>query len=184
MFKERHPLEAGMIGSFAHLDCLEQALWAAKAQQMDVRDVYSPVPVEKAWEILKPQTSPVRFGTFVGGLLGAVGGLTLCILTSVIWNIVVAGKPVTSHVPFMVVTFEALVLLGAFGTLFGMLIAARLPFRRFPTAGYRPEFSEDHFGIWLSCPKGEEHKARQLLEKAGAVKVFSIDDNKMSEAHA
>jgi hypothetical protein len=158
----------GVLGSFAHIDTLEQAIDAARSHGFEVRDVFSPVPVSGVLAKLAPQPSPVRFATFLGGLAGLIGGLALGILTSLIWNIVVAGKPVANHVPFMVLGFEAMILLGAFGTLFGLIIAARLPFTKFPGPAYREEFSKDRFGLWLGCKDDELQKALALLQNVGA----------------
>jgi molybdopterin-containing oxidoreductase family membrane subunit len=150
---------------------LVEAITAAQANAYEVCDVYSPVPVEAAQALISPGRSPVRFVTFAGGLCGLVGGMGLAIITSLIWNLVVAGKPITAVVPFMVVGFEATILIGAISTLLGMLIFAQLPYRRFPTPAYRASFSRDRFGLWLRCAPEQVEAVQRLLEEAGAEKV-------------
>jgi len=164
----------GVLGSFRHIDSLTEAVDAAKRAEMEVIDIYSPVPLDELGERLRPGTSPVRLATFGGAIAGLVGGMALGILTALIWNIVVAGKPVPNHVPFVVLGFEAMILLGALATFGALLFFARLPFRKFPTAAYREEFSLDRFGLWLDCDERGAGKARALLEEAGAQSVSEI----------
>jgi len=168
---------AGVLGSFAHVDTLVAAVDQAKQRGFEVRDVFSPVPVEEVQAKLANKPSPVRFYTFLGGLAGLVGGLALGILTSLIWNIVVAGKPVANHVPFMVLGFEAMILLGGLGTFLGLVVAARLPYRKFPGPAYQESFSKDRFGLWLGCKETDIKRATALLQSAGAESVTQIDEH-------
>ena len=170
---------AHVLGIFAHGDALVDALRQIKATQgLDIQDVYSPVPDHQVLELCAPRRSPVRFVTFVGALCGLCGGLALAELTSLVWNLVVFGKPVTSVVPFLVVGFEGTILLGALGTLVGLLLFSRLPDVDFPPAAYRPSFSKDRFGLWLSCDANLVDQARSLLRGAGAEQVEDVDPAK------
>lgn len=168
----------GVLGSFLHLDQLTDAVRTAQDRGFEVRDVFSPVPLEEIQELVSPARSPVRFVTFLGGLSGIIGGFALAILTAVIWNMVVGGKPVTNHVPFVVVGFELMVLLGALSTFLAVLVFARLPYRKFPGPAYRPEFSKDRFGLWLTCKNEGCDEARQFLIEAGAETVRRLGDRK------
>ena len=168
---------SGVLGSFAHVDLLIRAVKDAKEKKFDVVDVFSPVPVEEVMAVASPKQSPVRFVTFTGGLFGILGGFSLAIATSLIWNMIVGGKPVTHHVPFVVVGFEALVLLGALFTFVAILFFGKLPYRRFPGPAYRPEFSREMFGLWIMCPDGDEDRARQFLVEAGATAVRRLGDD-------
>jgi hypothetical protein len=173
-----HPKE-GILGSFAHVDTLVQAVKDAKEKQYAVLDVFSPVPVEEVMELQSKGKSPVRFVTFGGALTGIVGGFALAIGTSVIWDMIVGGKPVTHHVPFVVVGFELMILLGALATLLAILVFSRLPYRQFPGPAYRPEFSEDQFGLWLGCDNNNEEnidKIRRFMVEAGASQVRVIGE--------
>jgi len=170
------PERVHLLGTFAHGDALIAALRRAKADQgLEIQDVYCPVPDHEVLELCAPRRSPVRFMTFVGGLCGLCGGLALAELTSLVWNMIVFGKPVTSVVPFLVVGFEGTILLGALGTLIGLLLFSRLPHTDFPTAAYRPSFSKDRFGLWLSCSAERVEQARGLLREAGAEQVEDVD---------
>ena len=167
---------AHLLGVFAHGDALLGALRRAKATRgLEIQDVYSPVPDHEVLALCAPRRSPVRIVTFVGALCGLCGGLALAELTSLVWNLVVFGKPVTSVVPFFVVGFEGTILLGALGTLVGLLLFSRLPHVEFPPAAYRPSFSKDRFGLWLSCDPSRVEQARSLLRDAGAEQVEDVD---------
>jgi hypothetical protein len=168
----------GVLGSFLHLDPLVEAAKGAAKKGYEVRDVFSPVPIEEIEKLVSPRRSPVRFVTFFGGLIGMIGGFALAIITAMIWDIIVGGKPVTNHVPFVVVGFELLVLIGALSTFLAVLVFSRLPYRRFPGPAYRPEFSKDQFGLWLTCPDEKCDDARQFLAEAGAEKIRKIEVEK------
>ena len=165
----------GLVGVFAHHDALMDGVRRAQDEKVRIIDVYSPVPSHEIMDAVKPGPSPVRFLTFAGALSGMLGGFALAIWSSLEWNLIVGGKPVTSIVPFMVVGFEMLILLGAIATLAGLLVFSRLPFRKFPAAGYTEEFSGDRFGLWLDAGESEQ-RARRILEESGAQKVISGEE--------
>jgi hypothetical protein len=164
-----------LVGSFAHVDTLTEAVRTAQAKGFEVKDVYSPVPVPAVIEQVSRGRSPVRFITFTGGIVGLAGGLALALLTAMVWDLIVFGKPVTNIVPFLVIGFEGTILFGGLCTLLALLVFAGLPFFRFPTSAYRPEFSKDRFGLWIACPAGKAAAAEKLLSDAGADKVETLE---------
>ena len=165
----------GVVGAFSHLDVLIDAVKKAQEKGIKVEDVFTPVPVKEIEELVAPETSPVRFVTLSGALFGVTGGFALAVGTSLIWNIIVGGKPVTHHVPFVVVGFEALILFGALATLFGILIFSKLPYTKFPGPGYRECFSNNEFGLWLSDKTDAADDARKILEEAGALDIRPVE---------
>jgi hypothetical protein len=166
-----------MVGAFNHLDALVGAVEKAnRDNHIEIKEIFSPVPIHEVQALLSPSKSPVRFLTFSGAVFGVVGGFALAIVTSLVWNIYVGGKPITNHVPFVVVGFEALILFGALATFLAILIISRLPYRRFPGPAYQPSFSNDSFGLWIFHE--DDDKARTFLEEAGAVTVSRVGDEK------
>jgi molybdopterin-containing oxidoreductase family membrane subunit len=157
-------------------DALVEAVREARREGLEIRDVYTPVPSHEILDIVKPKRSPVRFVTFAGGIIGLVSGIALAEWSSLEWNLVVGGKPVTSLVPFMVVGFELTILLGGVATLLALLLFSGLPMRRFPTRGFRPEFTKDRYGLWLAPASGQRQEALSLLEDGGAVQVVDLDE--------
>ncbi|MBW2277810.1 MAG: DUF3341 domain-containing protein [Deltaproteobacteria bacterium] len=165
----------GVLGTFAHLDTLLDAVREVVKTEHEVRDVFTPVPVAELEQIIPGKPSKVPFATFLGAFGGMAGGLALGILTALVWNIVVGGKPPADFVPFVVIAFEATILIGALATLAALLFFAELPFRKFPGPGYRPEFSKDRFGVWIACTRAEMSDVEALLERVGAVAVEQVD---------
>jgi molybdopterin-containing oxidoreductase family membrane subunit len=161
-----------MLGMFDNIDGMMQALEQARERRLEIIDVYTPVPDHHVAELVSPKKSPVRYVSFSGGITGLVAGMALAIGTSLVWNLIVGGKPVTSIIPFLVIGFELTILFGALATLAALLLFGGMPYRKFPTAGYRPEFSDDRFGVWIG---GAEQEARKLLEEAGAVEVQAVE---------
>lgn len=166
--------EGGVVGSFDSVAKLLAAITQAKQAGLEIVDVYSPVPIEELKTLRTSKRSPVRFATFVGGFSGLVGGMALALWSSMQWNLVVGGKPVTSVVPFLVVGFELTILLGGISTLLALLLLARLPNRRFPDAAYLPEFSRDRFGLFLGVDGAGLDKAHRLLRDGGACEVYTL----------
>jgi hypothetical protein len=173
----RRPPESScqFVGSFAHVDLLVSAAVAAKQKNLEILEVFSPVPVEALNDLVVSKRNLIPYVTFVGGILGLLGGLALGIWTAEIWDIIVGGKPVSNHVPFVVIAFEALVLSGALFTFVGLLGFAGLPYRKFPGRAYRPEFSKDRFGLWVGCPEGLAESTEAFLQKEGAVSVERLE---------
>lgn len=164
-------MNRGMLGIFEGPEGMMQALEQARARSVEIIDVYSPVPDHNVTEFVSPKKSPVRYVTFTGGIIGLVAGMWLAIGTSLVWNLIVAGKPVTSIIPFLVIGFELTILIGGLANLAALLLFGGMPYRKFPAPGYRPEFTDDRFGVWLG---GSELDARKLLEDAGAVDVQAV----------
>jgi len=104
-------------------------------------------------------------------LLGAAIGFGLTIATSLSYPLIVGGKPIISLPPFLIIVFELTILFGGLLTLGGMLLNARLPRVRVGAA-YRPQFSEDRFGLWVRCDEKDYESVIGLLEREGAEEVL------------
>jgi hypothetical protein len=164
-----------LLGLFDHPDATVAAVRRLQGKSIEVVEAYSPVPHQELFELVRgKRTSPVRFITLTGALVGLASGFALALLTSAVWELIVGGKPVYSIMPFMVVGFELLILLGALFTLGGLLLLAKLPHRQFPSRAYRPAFSDDRFGVHVAPKPGQEDEARRLLVDAGAVEVQAL----------
>ena len=77
------------------------------------------------------------------------------------------AKPIVSLPPFMVIIFELTILMGALATLLGLLINSRLR-RNVPTTMYDTRFSEDKFGVMITCEKENVKDAEEILTSQGA----------------
>ncbi len=159
-------------GVFAHLDCLMTGI--DRLQKAGFKDlgVATPLPRHEIEEALYGgRPSPVRWWTLVGGASGATLGFTIASLTGVDWPMtVVGGRPIVGVLPYVILTFECMVLLGGLVTLAGMFYHCRIPFSDADTELCDARFSDDHFGIVVRSP-GDASQAAEILRGAGAVEV-------------
>ena len=86
-----------------------------RLRQEGFRDLvaYSPVPGHEIEAALEEPTSPVRFFTLTGAIIGCVTGFALTIGTSVAWPLLTSGKPIVSMPTFVVIAFETTILFWA-----------------------------------------------------------------------
>src|SRR3954468_4722435 len=146
----------GVLGSFHHIDSAVHAVEDLRRDQYEVT-VFTPTPRHEFDEVLGRPKSAVRKITLTFGLLGVTFGYWIAIWISDYWAIQVGGKPVASWVPYTIIGFEVMVLVGGLATVFAMLGLAGLP-RLTMTVGYDERFSHGSFGVWVetSPEKAEE----------------------------
>jgi hypothetical protein len=164
---------AGIVGSFGYLDSLILAIKQLKNAGYEELQALSPIPHHAIDEALEKPTSPVRFFTLVGCLLGCITGFTLTIAATLHYPLIVGGKPIISVPPFLVIVFELTILFGGLLTLVGMLLNARLPGVHVGAA-YNPQFSEDRFGLWVRCEDAQYDEVKRLLQSAGAEDIVLV----------
>jgi hypothetical protein len=160
----------GVIGAFTELDSTVHAIEDLRKQNFRDITVYTPTPRHELEEAMQPPKSPVRRFTLIGGLLGVTFGYWVPIWISDYWPIVVGGKPVASWVPYTIIGFELMVLIGSLSTVFGMFAVSRIP-RLTMTVGYDGRFSHGDYGIWVPTGPDRATAAADLLRKHGAVEV-------------
>jgi molybdopterin-containing oxidoreductase family membrane subunit len=162
--------DQGIIGVFSYLDStVETVKRLNKAGFRNLR-VFSPFPTHEIEDALEQPESIVRFFTLGGAVLGAICGMAFTVLTSLDWPLPVSAKPIVSIPPYMVIVFEMTVLFGALSTLLGLLINSRLR-RDMPRNLYDPRFSEDKFGVVVSCYKHNIPKVEEILKSSGAEEI-------------
>jgi molybdopterin-containing oxidoreductase family membrane subunit len=161
----------GVVGSFAHLDSLLEAIAAVRQAGWEL-EVFSPTPRHEIAHALAGRKSPVRYVTFSGALTGLTVAFLMTIGSSLIWNMIVGGKRVVSVVPFMVPAFELTILLGGIATLLAILHFSRVPSRH--SAGYHPSFSDDRFGLFALVPADKFDQAQGLLKENHAERCWTV----------
>src|SRR5215203_6341919 len=160
----------GVLAAFRELDATVEAIEDLKKQKIVDITVYTPTPRHEIEEAVHPPTSPVRKFTLIGGLCGVCFGYWIAIWTSDYWPLVVGGKPVASWVPYTIIGFELMVLIGSLSTVFGMFAVSRLP-RLTMTVGYDGRFSHGDYGIWVPAGPDRAGQAADVLRRHGAVEV-------------
>jgi hypothetical protein len=73
-------------------------------------------------------------------------------------------------VPYTIIGFELMVLIGSLSTVFGMFAVSRIP-RLTMTVGYDGRFSHGDYGIWVPVGPERMSAAADVLRKHGAVEV-------------
>ena len=161
-----------IMGLFEDEDRTTSALNALEGLPWTVERVHSPFSSHQVLEALKLPKSRVGYFTLAGGILGFFCGLGLAIFTATQWNLVVSGKPVVALAPFFIVGFEFTVLFAVFGNILGLLTQARLP-RFNDLESYDTRCTAGHFGILVSCAKGQESRLAEFFqERGGEAKTF------------
>jgi molybdopterin-containing oxidoreductase family membrane subunit len=153
-------------------DAAEKAAGAARALRTDgVGHVtaYAPAFDHTLDAAMGPGTSPVRAFTLAGGILGCAVGFALPIYTVVDWPIMTGGKAIVSLPPFVVIAFELTILFAALMTVAGFLLSSGLP--RLRSGPYDPRFSQDRWGVLVTCANERAATVRAQLAQAGAEEV-------------
>ncbi len=158
----------GVVASFKELDSAMHAVEELRKARVGDITVYTPTPRHELEEALGNPNSPVRRFTLVGGLLGVTFGYWIAIWTSNYWPLVVGGKPIASWIPYTIIGFEMMVMVGALSTVFGMFYVNRIP-RLTMTVGYDPRFSHGDFGVFVATDNLSQ--AEDLLRRHGAAEV-------------
>ena len=139
-------------------------------QQLGEVLVYSPTPDHMILETLQRRTSRIRLFTLMGAGLGCVLGVSLPVYTMLDWPLITGGKSLISIPPLIVIGFAVAMLLGALGAVTGFLCLSRLPSVARP-ALYDPRFSQDRFGVLVSCDPQKADSIRACLAEAGAEEI-------------
>jgi len=165
--------KTGVLGIFLYADNFLAGLKSLDGSGFLIQSVFSPTPLHEVQGVLASKSTPVRYYTLAGGILGFVLGFSLAAYANLQWNFITSGKPVLAWLPFVVVGFEFTILLGVLATVLGMLIHSRLPRLRIPDF-YDPRFTEDRLGVFIPCQKMEIEKVMELLRGAGAEEVREV----------
>ena len=160
----------GVVGAFHEIDTTVAAIEDLKKKKLGEVTVYSPTIRHELEHAIDAPQSVVRRFTLIGGLLGVSFGYWVAIWSSTYWPLVVGGKAIASWIPYTIIGFEVMVLVGALSTVAGMFINSRIP-RLSTTSGYDARFSGGYFGIFIACDADKAGQAEELLRHHGAVEV-------------
>jgi hypothetical protein len=168
----------GVLAEFATADGLLAAARAAHDEDHFV-EAYSPFAVEGLSEAIGFTRNRMPLVTFVGGLLGGVGGYALQWYSAVVsYPINAGGRPLDSWPAFVPATFALTLLGAALAAVVGMLAANGLPCLRHPLFGIR-EFdlaTRNRFFLCLRPGRNglDVERARAFLEARQAMKVWEV----------
>jgi hypothetical protein len=175
--------EKGLYGVLAEFEDQNSIVAAArKIHAAGFRKVnaYSPFPVEELSHAIGFHKDRVNACTFLGGLLGVLGGMGLQVWASSIeYPINVGGRPLISLPAFVPITYECMILLAAFGAVIGMLALNGLPQPYHPVFNV-PGFKRattDRFFLCIEAadPKFNHAETKALLAGLGAKEVSDVE---------
>jgi hypothetical protein len=163
----------GVLAVFIYIDDFLSALRGLKAGAHRIETVYSPLHLPEVEEILGKKPSSTRLITLIGGIAGGLGIVALAVYAHLSFSLITGGKPVLPWTPWVVVCFEGTILGAVLSSVIAWILKGHLP--RFRTAaGYDPGFSQDRFGVLVTCAPGEQEQIKKLLEQAGAGEVRHV----------
>ena len=160
----------GVLGAFRELDSAVHAIEDLKKERVGDITVYTPTPRHEFEHAMGHLPSKVRVFTLIFGLAGVTFGYWIPVWMSDYWPLVVGGKAIASWVPFTILGFEVMVLVGGLATVFAMFGFAGIP-RLTMTVGYDGRFSGGHFGVWVAAEGNDAATAESILKKHGAEEV-------------
>jgi len=159
-----------IIGSFSGEGECARAVRAVRTARIDDFHTFSPFPSHKIAAAIELPKSPSRWVALVGGIAGILTGLAVTIGTTYEWRLNAGGKPLVSWPPFIVITFELMILLGGISGFLAFLFMSGVP--AFESAsGYNSHFGEDRFGLVVRCTKEDADGVESMLKTAGAEEV-------------
>jgi Protein of unknown function (DUF3341) len=164
-----------VVAEFASADALLEAVRQVRAAGHERMETYSPYEVPGLDDALPRPPSRLPKLVFAGGALAALGAYGVQVYANVIrYPQNAGGRPTHAAAPFVISTFEGLVLGAALFAFFGFLVLLGLP------RLYRPIFnvdgfdraSRDRFFLAVERPRLAPGRALdELLESLGAVDV-------------
>ena len=99
-------------------------------------------------------------------------GYWIAVWISDYWPLVVGGKAIATWVPYTILGFEVMVLIGGLATAYAMLGLGGLP-RLTKTVGYDARFSGGDFGIFVRTTLERSDEAMSIMRRNGAREVRS-----------
>lgn len=144
-------------------------------------DVYTPFPVHGMDKAMGLKNSKVGWFAFIGGVTGyALGMLMIWWMNAYDYPIPVGGKPMFSPFAAFPPSYELTILLGAFGSLGGMLFLNRLPRLHHPLLKHRQFAAATHDKFFIvietSDPKYSPTETRRVLEQAGSKQIEMVEE--------
>ena len=144
-------------------------------------DVFSPFPVHGMDKAMGLKNSKVGWFAFIGGVTGYTSGMLMIWFMNMLdYPIVIGGKPMFSPYSAFPPSYELTILLGSFGSLFGMLFLNRLPRLHHPLLKHKrfALATHDKFFIVIETadPKYSESETRKLLESLGSKRIEMVEE--------
>lgn len=162
-----------IFGLYNDEEDLMVAVKKAKADHMEIMDVYSPFPVHGLDPILGLAESRLHIAGFIYGLLGTLTAfLSMTWIFTKDWPIIFGGKPHWSVPAFIPITFELTILFAAIGmTVTFYLVCGLGPGVTNEVLDNR--ITDDKFCIAFDASQVDEGSAESFFAHTGASEVHA-----------
>ena len=166
----------GFWATYEYLDDFCNVMKELRESGQKELSTHSPCPRHEIEHVLADPPSRVPFFTLISGLIGAATAYIMAGWMNLDWVLPVSGKTILSIPPFTVIAFELTVLLGAYGTMIGVVLSSLkdIKARSFPKSqeyiNY-PRFTRDRFGLIVRCVEADASKVEKVLNKYQAEEI-------------
>ncbi|MCA8955219.1 MAG: DUF3341 domain-containing protein [Planctomycetes bacterium] len=171
----------GVVAEFESAADIYHAAEKVTAEGYTRVDSHTPFPVHGIEKALRHGPSHLGWIVIVMGALG-IGGAQLMMywMNAYDYPVVVAGKRPYDWPTTVPITFECMVLLSAFGAVFGMFGLNKLPRLNHPLFSHSSfhRFSDDRFFLSIEAtdPKFDRARTVQFLQGIGAHNIELVED--------
>ena len=160
-----------VVGIFDNEDILLEGVEKIRGNGVKIHEVYSPFPVHGLDEVLGYKRSRLPIAAFLFGMTGTTLALTMQIwMLGYDWPMIIGGKNYASLPPFIPVTFELTVLLGALGMVATFMIVSDMKPYKWPRQFDLRSTDDKHvmaIDLALNAGKSKED-IKRILKEAGA----------------
>lgn len=144
-------------------------------------DAHTPFPVHGMDRAMGMSDSKLGWIVLLMGATGLTAAFSMMIwMNGIDYPLVIGGKPPISIPSMIPVAFELTVLFSAFGAVFGMFGLNKLPRHNHPvfeSERFKAATTDKFFiSVESDDPKFDESKTRELLEKAHATHIETIQE--------
>ena len=169
----------GVIAEFPDAQTLLDAANATREAGYTEVDAFSPFPIHGLAEAIGFQKSRLSAVVLAMGIIGGLGGFFMCWYANVIsYPLNIGGKPYNSWPAWIPITFECVILLAAFGAVFGMLALNGLPMPYHPVFNVKrfEQASRDRFFLVVQArdPKFHLDEVRTFLDNLKPREVTDV----------
>jgi hypothetical protein len=169
----------GLLAEFENPDDLLAAVQKTRTEGYRRIDAYTPFPIEGLSDAMALPPSPIPWIILSGAVVGAlIGYFMQVIATTVALTLNIGGRPLNSWLAYIPITFEMMILFGAFSGLFGVFFLDGLPQPYHPVfnvAGFERATSDRYFlAIEGRDLKFDRISTRQFLQGLGSIRVSEV----------
>ncbi len=162
-----------LVGVYSYVDTTMDGIRKLKSSGVRDYTVHMPTYIEELAEEIDQDSSPVKWVTLVGALVGFASAILMTGWMSWDWPVRISMKPVMSWPAYTVIMFELTVLLGGIANLLALFGFAKLPGLGLGP-GFDPRFTDDKFGIVVPVDDSSAEQVRKLLDESGAEEIEHV----------